>query len=71
MIFTDQTYEANRYIAQENAKYRKSLVSDVAYEVKLALPKGDIYFGTYQLSFSLSSVPTRPLFVDFRGIKIG
>ena len=49
MIITDKTYEANRYIAQANAKYRKSLVSNVGYKVVLALPKGDFYFGTYEL----------------------
>ena len=43
----------------------------MGYEVKLALPKGEVYFGTYQLTFDLSSIPTKPLFVDFRGIKIG
>ena len=47
------------------------MVSKVQYEVTLALPKGDAYFGCYKMSFELSGLPTKPLFVDFRGAKIG
>ena len=70
-VFEDPNYEANRYIAKTTAEYRKSLVSNVSYKVTLALPKGDYYFGTYELNFELESLPSKALWVDHRGMKIG
>lgn len=41
----DPSYGDNHYVFHDAAKHRKSLVSDVAYKVNLALPKGDWYYG--------------------------
>jgi hypothetical protein len=71
MIFEDTTFEKNRFITLDNAKFRASIISDCSYDVTFALPKGEDYFGICQVNFTLSEVPTKPLFLDFRAIKIG
>jgi len=45
-------------------------ISDVAYDVKLNLPRGDHYSGCVQISFKVNSLSDRNLFIDFRGSKI-
>ena len=71
MIIEDQTYEKNGFVTLENAKFRGSIVSDCSYDVTLALPKGEVYFGHVIVKFKLSEVPTKSLYMDFRGVKIG
>jgi len=58
-VFEDPNYEANKYIAKSTAVFRKAIVSNVNYKVQLALPKGDNYFGSYELSFDLSALPSK------------
>ena len=69
-VFEDPNYEANRYIAKATAVFRKAIVADVRYKVTLALPKGDNYFGSYVLDFSLSALPSKQMWIDHRGLKI-
>jgi len=38
--------------------------------MSVALPKGDNYFAQYNVKFDLSEVPTKPFWIDFRGVKI-
>ena len=42
----------------------------MSYNLTLALPKGNTYFAACQINFDLASVPTKPFWVDFRGVKI-
>ena len=58
-ILSDPNYEANRYIAKATAVFRKAIISDVNYKVTLALPKGDNYFGSYVMDFTLSALPSK------------
>jgi len=53
MILTDKTYENNIYVNEAKAIYRKSLISDVKYNLTVAIPKGTFYFGIYHLQFNL------------------
>jgi len=46
------------------------MVSNVSYSLTLALPKGDNYFATCQINFDMESIPTKPFWIDFRGLKI-
>ena len=71
MIFEDTTYEQNAFVTKDNAEFRASIVSDCTYDVTLALPKGEVYFGTCSASFTLSEIPTKPLYLDLRAVKIG
>ena len=71
MIIEDQTYEKNGFVTRENARFRASIVSDCSYDVTLALPKGETYYGHVVIKFKLSEVPTKSLYIDFRGVKIG
>jgi hypothetical protein len=71
MIFEDTTYDKNGFVHIDNATFRASVVSDCSYDVTFALPKGENYFGVCQANFTLVTVPTKPLFLDFRGVKIG
>lgn len=67
----DPTYKENHYVTKENALYREKLLSNVSYEVTLALPRGDSYYGHYKVSFELGALPaSKPLCLDFRGMKI-
>jgi len=55
------------------AQYRSSLVSNVAYDVKLSLPKGAQYFGKAAISFDLTKLPganEEPIFFDFFGTDV-
>ena len=70
MIFEDKTYEENHYIALSNAQFRKSIVENVKYDVTLAFPKGDFFFGHYQASIDFKEIPSKTFCLDFRGIKI-
>ena len=54
----------------ENATFRASVISNVHYDMTFALPKGEWYFGKAVTKFDLKEVPQRPLFLDFRGIKL-
>lgn len=45
-------------------------ISDVAYDVKLNLPRGEHYSGCVQISFKVNSLSDRNLFIDFKGSKI-
>jgi len=38
--------------------------------MSVALPKGDNYFAQYNVKFDLSEVPSKPFWIDFRGVKI-
>ena len=71
MICEDTTYDKNGFVTLENAQFRASLISKCSYDVTLALPKGENYFGHVICTFTLSALPTKPLYLDFRGIKIG
>ena len=71
MIFEDTNYEKNGFVTLEVAKFRGAIVSNCSYDVTLALPKGKNYFGYAVANFNLSEVPTKPFFLDFRGVKIG
>jgi hypothetical protein len=54
----------------DNATFRASIVSNILYHINLALPKGDNFFGKFKTNFSLSEVPTKKFYLDFRGLKI-
>ena len=71
MIFEDTTYEKNGFVTLDNANFRASIISDCSYDVALALPKGDDFFGVCKATFTLSEVPTKSLHLDFRAVKIG
>lgn len=71
MIFEDTTYEKNDFITKEQAEFRRSIVSEVAYDVSLTLPKGEHYFGHTSAKFTLKEIPQKALCLDFRAVKLG
>jgi aminopeptidase N len=70
LIFTDKTYEENISMTLANAKFRAATVSNVEYAVDLAMPKGDVFFGKVTTTFDLAALPTKKLYLDFRGLRI-
>jgi hypothetical protein len=64
----------DKSITQEGCEYRSDIlgVTDVNYDLTLALAKGPEYFGTVMISFNLTKVPedAKPLFLDFVGKEI-
>lgn len=51
------------------------MISDCFYDVKLALPKGDVFFGVSKAFFTLDakvleSSKSHPIDLDFRGVKV-
>ena len=67
----DPSYKENHYVTKENAQYREKFLTNVNYEVSLALPRGDAYYGSYKIDFDMTALPTsKPLCLDFRGVKI-
>ena len=59
-------------LTQVEANYRSSVISDTSYEVSVALPKGDTYFGHIQINLNIQDKKklTKPLFIDYFGTKI-
>lgn len=53
-----------------NAQFRAATISNVVYRVDMAMPKGDFFFGRQSTSFDLTALPTKKLYLDFRGLKI-
>ena len=70
MQFADKSYTSNHYVTRANAEFRAKYVENVNYDVTLAIPKGEHYFGHVIATFSLKEVPEKSLGLDFRGIKI-
>jgi aminopeptidase N len=66
--------DANDAVAltQVDARYRASMISDTVYDVSIALPKGDAFFGHVKVQFSAKEAPSKdkPIFLDFLGKKI-
>ena len=52
--------------------YRSSFISDTRYDVSVALPKGDKYFGHVTINFDINDIKKadKPLFVDYLGTQI-
>jgi len=52
-----------------DAKYRAGMISDTAYDVSVALPKGSTYFGHVKIDFNAKQVPSKdkPIFLDYLG----
>ena len=48
------------------------MISDTAYDVSVALPKGSTYFGHVKIDFNAKQVPSKdkPIFLDYLGQKI-
>jgi len=69
-MFEDKTYEQNIPMTLVNAEFRASIVTNVTYDVELALPKGENFFGRCIISFDMKEVPSKKFYLDFRGLKI-
>jgi len=69
-LFECQTYEEKFSLTQEAAFSRSSIIDNVSYEVCLGLAKGDCFFGTVTVKFSLKEAPSKSIGLDFVGLKI-
>ena len=47
---------AIQYLTQVEAKQRSALIENTVYDVSVALPKGEMYFGHVDISFDLKSI---------------
>lgn len=54
-------------MTQVDAQFRKSILSDISYNVQLALLKGPTYMGQTTIKFNLSKKPEKELYIDFEG----
>ena len=66
----DTTYETNMYVQLVDCQQRAQCFSEVRYDVKLNLPRGQWFTGCVEVSFKVSEIPSKDVFFDFRGIKI-
>ena len=66
----DSTYEKNVFVQAADCVVRAECFSDVSYDIKLNLPRGDWFSGCADIKFKVNKMPTTDLFFDFRGIKI-
>ena len=66
----DPTYEKNVFVQHVDCVARAQCFSNISYDVKLNLPRGEWFSGTVDIQFNISQVPSMDLFLDFRGIKI-
>ena len=70
MIFSDSTYDANHFVTKSTAEHRAEHIKNVKYEVGMALPKGELFYGDLSVNFDLIKMPAggKDLFLDFRGL---
>ena len=68
----DPGFEDNVYLTWDEAKARAEIVSDVRYELILALAKGKSYYGKIKVSFHLENTDFKEedLFLDFHGRSV-
>ena len=61
----------NNFLTQDEAEFRSSLISDVAYQLILALPKGEFYIGNWIVNFNFNDDPKlcEEIFLDFETFK--
>jgi len=69
-MIEDTTYEKNVYVQHADCVVRTKCFTDVSYDVRLNLPRGDWYSGSVDVSFKVTELPANDCFLDFRGIKI-
>ena len=69
-MIEDASFDKNVYVQHVDCVERAKCFSDVSYDVRLNLPKGDWYSGSVDISFKVSELPVTDCFIDFRGIKI-
>lgn len=55
-------------LSKVEAKLRSSLISNTTYDVSLALPKGEVFFGHNTIKFNYKG--SEDLFIDYSGTKI-
>lgn len=67
ILFDCKTYEEKFSLTEETAIWRASLISNVSYQVNLAILKGDVFLGTVAVNFDLSEIPTKSIGLDFVG----
>jgi hypothetical protein len=71
-VFTDKGRKNNHYLQMSEAEDRKGCIKDVNYEVTLCMPKGQQFYGHVVVEFFLfQKHPSKKLYLDFRGDKIG
>ena len=66
----DSTYEKNVFVQAADCVVRAQCFSNVSYDVKLNLPRGDWFTGCVEIKLNVNKAPSNDLFFDFRGIKI-
>ena len=66
----DTTYEKNVFVQAADCVVRAECFSDVSYDIKLNMPRGEWFTGCADIKFKVNKMPTTDLFFDFRGIKI-
>ena len=66
----DSTFEKNVAVQFVDCIERAKCFADLHYEVRLNLPRGEWYTGSIVVSFKVKEVPSRDLWLDFRGVKI-
>lgn len=55
---------------QTDCVVRAKCLTDVSYDVKLNLPRGEWYSGHITVNFMVKEAPTHDIFLDYRGIMI-
>lgn len=53
----DNTYEKNVFVQQADCVVRAQCISEVSYDVKLNLPRGEWYSGCVDVSFKVLKAP--------------
>lgn len=66
-LFVCKTYEEKFSLTEEMAIFRASLIENVSYRVNLAVLKGDTFYGTVGIKFTLKEVPKKSIGIDFVG----
>ena len=70
-MIEDTTYENNVYVQHADCVVRAKCFSEVRYDVRLNMPRGEWYSGEVDVFFTVNELPSTDCFLDFRGVKIG
>jgi hypothetical protein len=53
-ILSDSTYDKNFYVRYDDAVKRANAISDVDYNVKIGLPRGEHFGGFVEINFKMA-----------------
>ena len=70
-MLEDSSYMENLHVEKNSCQLRTNCLTDISYDLKLNLSRGEYFSGYIQITFKVLSLPqVASIPIDFRGIKV-